>query len=210
MGMGILPSGPIACNRGDRTDGTDGSPTSHEETLAYYRELRHLPALRGSSFEGATVRHLLDMTAGTRFSEDYGSLQIWQLIGNLPQTTRGSARRLAPRSANRQIPVPPSALFPPRCVASTCSWRRRPGRRHSLSSTPRPAVSTAGSQTRAPDAAAVRLEELRAACQPTGRRRWSCPRMTGLRCRSRRILTPGSAGHPAWPVGPSGHQVARE
>jgi CubicO group peptidase (beta-lactamase class C family) len=27
--------------------------------------------LRGTSFEGATVRHLLDMTAGTRFSEDY-------------------------------------------------------------------------------------------------------------------------------------------
>ena len=25
----------------------------------------------GTSFEGATVRHLLDMTAGTRFSEDY-------------------------------------------------------------------------------------------------------------------------------------------
>jgi CubicO group peptidase (beta-lactamase class C family) len=31
----------------------------------------HLPVLRGTSFEGATVRHLLDMTAGTRFSEDY-------------------------------------------------------------------------------------------------------------------------------------------
>ena len=30
-----------------------------------------LPALGGSSFEGATVRHLLDMSAGTRFSEDY-------------------------------------------------------------------------------------------------------------------------------------------
>ena len=30
-----------------------------------------VPMLRGTSFEGATVRHLLDMTAGTRFSEDY-------------------------------------------------------------------------------------------------------------------------------------------
>jgi CubicO group peptidase (beta-lactamase class C family) len=30
-----------------------------------------LPELEGTSFEGATVRHLLDMTAGTRFSEDY-------------------------------------------------------------------------------------------------------------------------------------------
>jgi CubicO group peptidase (beta-lactamase class C family) len=31
----------------------------------------YVPTLRGTSFEGATVRHLLDMTAGTRFSEDY-------------------------------------------------------------------------------------------------------------------------------------------
>ena len=31
----------------------------------------YVPMLRGTSFEGATVRHLLDMTAGTRFSEDY-------------------------------------------------------------------------------------------------------------------------------------------
>jgi CubicO group peptidase (beta-lactamase class C family) len=31
----------------------------------------YVPVLRGTSFEGATVRHLLDMTAGTRFSEDY-------------------------------------------------------------------------------------------------------------------------------------------
>ena len=30
-----------------------------------------VPELTGTSFEGATVRHLLDMTAGTRFSEDY-------------------------------------------------------------------------------------------------------------------------------------------
>jgi CubicO group peptidase (beta-lactamase class C family) len=31
----------------------------------------YVPGLRGTSFEGATTRHLLDMTAGTRFSEDY-------------------------------------------------------------------------------------------------------------------------------------------
>jgi hypothetical protein len=47
MRMAILPSGPVACNRGDRTDGTDGSPTSHEETLAYYCELWHLAAVPG-------------------------------------------------------------------------------------------------------------------------------------------------------------------
>jgi CubicO group peptidase (beta-lactamase class C family) len=31
----------------------------------------YVQELSGTSFEGATVRHLLDMTAGTRFSEDY-------------------------------------------------------------------------------------------------------------------------------------------
>ncbi len=30
-----------------------------------------IPELRGTSFEGCTVRHLLDMRAGTRFNEDY-------------------------------------------------------------------------------------------------------------------------------------------
>jgi len=30
-----------------------------------------LPELKGTSFEGSTVRHLLDMRAGTRFDEDY-------------------------------------------------------------------------------------------------------------------------------------------
>lgn len=31
----------------------------------------HVSELRGTSFEGCTVQHLLDMRAGTRFSEDY-------------------------------------------------------------------------------------------------------------------------------------------
>jgi len=34
-----------------------------------------VPELRGSSFEGCTVRHLLDMRAGTRFNEDYEDLK---------------------------------------------------------------------------------------------------------------------------------------
>ena len=34
----------------------------------------YIPALRGSSFEGATIRDLLDMRAGTRFSEAYEDL----------------------------------------------------------------------------------------------------------------------------------------
>jgi CubicO group peptidase (beta-lactamase class C family) len=35
----------------------------------------YVPDLRGTSFEGCTVRHLLDMRAGTRFSEDYDDIE---------------------------------------------------------------------------------------------------------------------------------------
>ncbi len=35
----------------------------------------HVPELRGTSFEGCTVEHLLDMRAGTRFNEDYDDLE---------------------------------------------------------------------------------------------------------------------------------------
>lgn len=34
----------------------------------------HIPELRGTSFDGCTVRHLLDMRAGTRFNEDYDDM----------------------------------------------------------------------------------------------------------------------------------------
>jgi CubicO group peptidase (beta-lactamase class C family) len=34
-----------------------------------------VPELAGTSFQGATVQHLLDMRAGTRFDEDYASLE---------------------------------------------------------------------------------------------------------------------------------------
>ncbi|HTG46108.1 MAG TPA: serine hydrolase [Actinomycetota bacterium] len=34
----------------------------------------HVPELAGTSFEGCTVRNLLDMRAGTRFDEDYANL----------------------------------------------------------------------------------------------------------------------------------------
>jgi CubicO group peptidase (beta-lactamase class C family) len=36
---------------------------------------RHIPELAGTSWDGCTVRHLLDMRAGTRFNEDYGDLE---------------------------------------------------------------------------------------------------------------------------------------
>jgi len=45
MPDGDCASGPAARDRGDRTDGTDASGARHDETLAYYCELSHLPAL---------------------------------------------------------------------------------------------------------------------------------------------------------------------
>jgi CubicO group peptidase (beta-lactamase class C family) len=35
---------------------------------------RHIPELAGTAWDGCTVRHLLDMRAGTRFNEDYDDL----------------------------------------------------------------------------------------------------------------------------------------
>ena len=35
---------------------------------------KHIPELAGTSWDGCTVRHLLDMRAGTRFDEDYDNL----------------------------------------------------------------------------------------------------------------------------------------
>jgi hypothetical protein len=35
---------------------------------------RHIPELSGTAWDGCTVRHLLDMRAGTRFNEDYDDL----------------------------------------------------------------------------------------------------------------------------------------
>ena len=59
-----------------------------------------LPELAGTSWEGATVRHLLDMRAGTRFDETYANLDadvrvyeqiyLWR-----PRTTPGPADRRA-------------------------------------------------------------------------------------------------------------------
>src|SRR5262249_11786274 len=53
--------------------------------------------LRGTSFDGCTVQHLLDMRAGTRWSEDYGNfLQsdafvYEQVMGWRPRTLPGLA-----------------------------------------------------------------------------------------------------------------------
>jgi len=74
MRMAILPSGPTACNRGDRTDGTDGTPTSHEETLAYYCELRHHAAVPGLRL-GVSTRPRVSRPAIRQLRADEGQTE---------------------------------------------------------------------------------------------------------------------------------------
>jgi len=51
----------------------------------------HLPELAGTSWDGCTVRHLLDMRAGTRFDEDYTKLDAdVRCLSTSPLITRPS------------------------------------------------------------------------------------------------------------------------
>lgn len=45
----------------------DGAIASIDEPLT-----RYLPALRGSAYEGVSLRHVMTMSSGTRWTEDYG------------------------------------------------------------------------------------------------------------------------------------------
>ena len=84
----------------------------------------YLPVLRGTSWEGCTVQHLLDMRAGTRFDEDdYGNPDsdgrlIEQVSGYTSRLTRRhprehvrmdhpAAQRRAPRR-HLQVPIDPA------------------------------------------------------------------------------------------------------
>ena len=63
-----------------------GAGLLHHEALV----TDYVPELAGTSFDGATVRQILDMSAGTRFSEDYTDpsseiVQLQAIVGWLPQ-----------------------------------------------------------------------------------------------------------------------------
>jgi CubicO group peptidase (beta-lactamase class C family) len=60
---------------------------------------KHVPDLAGTSFDGATIQHLLDMRAGVRFSEDYADLDAdcrvyEQIAGHRPHTAPGLPQSL--------------------------------------------------------------------------------------------------------------------
>jgi CubicO group peptidase (beta-lactamase class C family) len=64
----------------------------------------HIPELDGTSWTGCTVRHLLDMRAGTRFNEDYASLEADVRVYEQIYQWR-------PRK-NADLPVDITAYFP--------------------------------------------------------------------------------------------------
>src|SRR5262249_60119040 len=86
---------------------------------------RIVPELASTSFAGATVQHLLDMRAGTRFNEDYDDLAadvrtyervyLWRPPSGADESggwwgrlARGGLGTLAKRGpARRAVPGPP-------------------------------------------------------------------------------------------------------
>ena len=67
---------------------------------------RHIPELAGTSWDGCTVRHLLDMRAGTKFNEDYDDLDAEVRVYEQIYLWRPTRR---PHAARRHHGVLPDA-----------------------------------------------------------------------------------------------------
>ena len=66
---------------------------------------RHIPELAGTSWDGCTVRHLLDMRAGTRFNEDYDDLAADVRIYEQIYLWRPPTRRRLPADITAYFPT---------------------------------------------------------------------------------------------------------
>ncbi|HEX6843848.1 MAG TPA: serine hydrolase [Actinomycetota bacterium] len=64
-----------------------------------------VPELAGTSFEGCTVRHLLDMRAGTRFNEDYDDLKADVRVYEQIYLWRPRTSRRLPASITEYYPT---------------------------------------------------------------------------------------------------------
>jgi CubicO group peptidase (beta-lactamase class C family) len=85
--------------------------------------VRYVPELAGTSFEGATVRHLLDMRTGTRFNEDYADLasharQYEQIAGWRPLVDPQPAADLYGYMATLENDRPHGGMFEYRSILS--------------------------------------------------------------------------------------------
>jgi len=65
----------------------------------------HIPELAGTSWDGCTVRHLLDMRAGTRFNEDYEDLSADVRIYEQIYQWRPKTRRHLPDDITAYFPT---------------------------------------------------------------------------------------------------------
>ena len=65
----------------------------------------HIPELAGTSWEGCTVRHLLDMRAGTRFNEDYDDLAADVRVYEQIYLWRPKTRRHLPDDITAYFPT---------------------------------------------------------------------------------------------------------
>jgi len=65
----------------------------------------HIPELAGTSWEGCTVRHLLDMRSGTRFNEDYDDLAADVRVYEQIYQWRPKTRRHLPDDITAYFPT---------------------------------------------------------------------------------------------------------
>ena len=83
----------------------DGAIASIDEPLT-----RYLPALRNSAYEGVTLRHVMTMSSGTRWTEDYGdrNSDVNRYSKSLADKVPGGVLRLM---ASLERAHPPGATF---------------------------------------------------------------------------------------------------
>jgi len=84
-----------------------------------------VPELGGTSFAGATVRHLLDMRTGTRYREDYDDPSA-EIAVSGPRSRRSARSR--PRSAtaaatDEKAIIPNECVVPANATAGPPAWR---------------------------------------------------------------------------------------
>lgn len=80
--------------------------------------VKYVPSLKGSAYDdGVTVRHVLQMSSGVRWDEDYGNLKsdlvrsvVATLLGSLDQFSSTMVREHAPGSYNRYASIDTQVL----------------------------------------------------------------------------------------------------
>lgn len=79
--------------------------------------IKYVPALRGTAYDGATIKDVLEMSSGVRWNEDYASMDsdivqsiIASRIGSLDDFTASVPREHSPGTYNRYASIDTHAL----------------------------------------------------------------------------------------------------